>query len=403
MKIGPIDAVIAAAGSGARLGADTPKAFVEIGGVPLLRYVLSTLESLGVGRTVVAVPADDIDRWTDRVFEIAKHPLQVVAGGSTRQASVHACLEALQEITDPKQDGRDRIVMVHDGARPCASFDLWRRVAEAATTYGAAIPVLPSADSLKQLDHSGDEVRSIDRARIVRSQTPQGFRYPVLIAAHAAATASGTEATDDATLVELSGHPVRAVRGEMENIKVTTPVDLDLAAQQLIGERSTVMPMRVGYGYDIHPLVEGRRLVLGGVELEYERGLDGHSDADSLVHAIIDALLGAAGLGDIGQKFPSDDQQWENSDSLALLKIVVDDLAIAGYQPGNVDATILAEEPRLVPHLGLIRHRLAERLDLPVGAVNVKAARGEGMGSIGRGEGIAAHAVATVLAVAQKS
>jgi 2-C-methyl-D-erythritol 2,4-cyclodiphosphate synthase len=307
----------------------------------------------------------------------------------------------LQEITDPKQDGRDRIVMVHDGARPCASFDLWRRVAEAATTYGAAIPVLPSADSLKQLDHSGDEVRSIDRARIVRSQTPQGFRYPVLIAAHAAATASGTEATDDATLVELSGHPVRAVRGEMENIKVTTPVDLDLAAQQLIGERSTVMPMRVGYGYDIHPLVEGRRLVLGGVELEYERGLDGHSDADSLVHAIIDALLGAAGLGDIGQKFPSDDQQWKNSDSLALLKIVVDDLAIAGYQPGNVDATILAEEPRLVPHLGLIRHRLAERLDLPVGAVNVKAARGEGMGSIGRGEGIAAHAVATVLAVAQ--
>ena len=401
MKIGPIDAVIAAAGSGARLGADTPKAFVEIGGVPLLRYVLSTLESLGVGRTVVAVPADDIDRWTDRVFEIAKHPLQVVAGGSTRQASVHACLEALQEITGPKQDGRDRIVMVHDGARPCASFDLWRRVAEAATTYGAAIPVLPSVDSLKQLDHSGDEVRSIDRARIVRSQTPQGFRYPVLIAAHAAATASGTEATDDATLVELSGHPVRAVRGEMENIKVTTPVDLDLAAQQLIGERSTVMPMRVGYGYDIHPLVEGRRLVLGGVELEYERGLDGHSDADSLVHAIIDALLGAAGLGDIGQKFPSDDQQWKNSDSLALLKIVVDDLAIAGYQPGNVDATILAEEPRLVPHLGLIRHRLAERLDLPVGAVNVKAARGEGMGSIGRGEGIAAHAVATVLAVAQ--
>lgn len=401
MKIGPIDAVIAAAGSGARLGADTPKAFVEIGGVPLLRYVLSTLESLGVGRTVVAVPADDIDRWTDRVFEIAKHPLQVVAGGSTRQASVHACLEALQEITDPKQDGRDRIVMVHDGARPCASFDLWRRVAEAATTYGAAIPVLPSVDSLKQLDHSGDEVRSIDRARIVRSQTPQGFRYPVLIAAHAAATASGTEATDDATLVELSGHPVRAVRGEMENIKVTTPVDLDLAAQQLIGERSTVMPMRVGYGYDIHPLVEGRRLVLGGVELEYERGLDGHSDADSLVHAIIDALLGAAGLGDIGQKFPSDDQQWKNFDSLALLKIVVDDLAIAGYQPGNVDATILAEEPRLVPHLGLIRHRLAERLDLPVGAVNVKAARGEGMGSIGRGEGIAAHAVATVLAVAQ--
>tara|TARA_B100001179_G_C18601290_1_gene410469 strand:- start:388 stop:1596 length:1209 start_codon:yes stop_codon:yes gene_type:complete len=401
MKIGPIDAVIAAAGSGDRLGAGTPKAFVEVGGVPLLRYVLSTVESFGVGRTVVAVPAKGIERWTERVFEIAKRPLQVVAGGSTRQASVQACLEALQGITDVEQDGGDRIVMVHDGARPCASYDLWWRVAQAANTYGAAIPVLPSVDSLKQLNDSGDEVKSIDRARIVRSQTPQGFRYSVLIAAHAAAAASGTEATDDATLVELSGHPVRAVQGEIGNIKVTAPGDLDLAAQQLLGEKSAVVPMRVGYGYDIHPLVEGRRLVLGGVEIEYERGLDGHSDADSLVHAIIDALLGAAGLGDIGQKFPSEDQQWKDFDSLALLKIVVDDLAIAGYQPGNIDATILAEEPRLVSHLELIRHRLAEQLDLPVGAVNVKATRGEGMGSIGRGEGIAAHAVATVLAVAR--
>ena len=156
MKIGPIDAVIAAAGSGDRLGAGTPKAFVEVGGVPLLRYVLSTVESFEDSRTVVAVPAKGIERWTEKVFEIAKRPLHVVAGGSTRQASVQACLEALQGITDVEQDRGDRIVMVHDGARPCASYDLWCRVAEAAKMYGAAIPVLPSVDSLKQLNDSGD-------------------------------------------------------------------------------------------------------------------------------------------------------------------------------------------------------------------------------------------------------
>ena len=405
MSTGPVDAVIAAAGSGARLGADTPKAFVEVGGVPLLRYVLDMVEALGVRRTVVAVPADDIDRWTERVFEIADHspqadhPLQVVAGGATRQASVRAGLEALQETAEPGGDGSDHIVMVHDAARPCASLDLWRRVADAATVSGAAIPVLPSVDSLKELDASGDEVRSIDRAHIVRAQTPQGFRYPTLLAAHAAATASGIEATDDAALVELNGHPVTAVSGEEGNIKVTTPEDLDRVSRLLVGEVPAVGSVRVGYGYDIHPLVEGRRLVLGGVELEYERGLDGHSDADSLAHAITDALLGAAGLGDIGRKFPAEDQRWKDADSLELLGAVVAELAAAGYRPCNVDATILAEQPRLSPHLDEMCRRLAERLDLPVEAVNVKATRGEGMGSIGRGEGIAAHAVATVQAV----
>jgi 2-C-methyl-D-erythritol 4-phosphate cytidylyltransferase/2-C-methyl-D-erythritol 2,4-cyclodiphosphate synthase len=394
-----IDAVIAAAGSGARLGTDTPKAFVEVGGVPLLRYVLDVVELLGARRTIVAVPANHFDLWSERVFEMARHPVEVVAGGATRQASVRAGLEALQEITKPETDNSDHIVMVHDAARPCASLDLWQRVADAAIISGAAIPVLPSVDSLKELHDGGNEVRSIDRDRIVRAQTPQGFRYQMLVVAHTAAIASGTRATDDATLVELSGHPIRAVLGETENIKVTTTGDLDRVARQLVGETPGVVPMRIGHGYDIHPLVEGRRLVLGGVELEYERGLDGHSDADSLVHAIIDALLGAAGLGDIGQKFSSRDQQWKDADSLDLLGAVVTELASAGYRPCNVDATILAEHPRLSPHLGQMRSRLAGRLDLPVDAVNVKATRGEGMGSIGRGEGIAAHAVATVQAV----
>ena len=389
------DAVIAAAGGGARLGAATPKAFVEVGGEPLLRYALDRTRALGVRHTVVAVPPESLDKWTERVSEMSDEGVRVVAGGSSRQASVLAALEALPV---PGADSADHVVLVHDAARPCASLDLWRRVAEAARQHGAAIPVVPSVDSLKEIDAGDAGVRSIDRSRIVRAQTPQGFRYATLVAAHAQAAASPTEATDDATLVERFGHPVRAVPGEEGNIKVTTPEDLETIARRLAGDSLPAATVRIGHGYDIHPLVAGRRLILGGVEIDHDRGLDGHSDADSLAHAVTDALLGAAGWGDIGQRFPADDARWKDADSLELLGAVVSELAAAGIRPSNVDATILAEEPKLLPHLDEMRRRLAGRLDLPEEAVNVKATRGEGMGAIGRAEGIAAHAVAIVRA-----
>jgi len=392
---GPVDLVVAAAGSGVRLGHDCPKAFVEVAGAPLLAWTLRVLSEVPVRRTVVTVPPDDVERWRERVEALdIGYPMHVAAGGATRQASVRAGLEVLKEtaLVDPPGGA---LVAVHDAARPCASAALWHRVVAAAREVGSAIPVLPSVDSLKEVDSAGSVLRSIDRSRVVRAQTPQCFRFDWLLEAHLAESAADGEATDDAALVERLGHPVATVAGEPGNIKVTTAADLQAVGRTLGGDPSG-FAIRIGYGYDIHPLVEGRRLVLGGVEIDHERGLMGHSDADSLAHAITDALLGAAGLGDIGLKFPADNERWKDADSLDLLAAVVDDLENAGFRPLNVDATILAEKPRLSPHLSAMRGNLAARLRLPASAVNVKATRGEGLGSIGRGEGIAAHAVATV-------
>ena len=392
----PVDVVIAAAGSGVRLGADCPKAFVEVGGVPLLARALDAAAAVDARRTVVAVPAELPEPWIERVEELAAgRTVVAVAGGSTRQASVCRGLEALRDCAAADGQPEPGIVLVHDAARPCASPDLWRRVIDSALEVGAAIPVLPSVDSLKEVDGEGAVVRSVDRSRVVRVQTPQGFRFDWLMEAHLAEAVDAEPATDDAALLERAGRPIAAVPGEPTNLKVTTDEDL-LSVGRLLGARPPAATVRVGYGYDIHPLVEGRRLVLGGVEIEHDLGLQGHSDADSLSHAITDALLGAAGLGDIGLKFPADDPRWKDADSLELLSAVVADLEEAGFRPLNVDATILAERPRLAPHLDAMRERLALCLDLRPGEVNVKATRGEGIGSIGRGEGIAAHAVVTV-------
>lgn len=399
---GPIDVVIAAAGSGSRLGADCPKAFVEIDGVSLLRRCLDTVAALGVRRIVVTVPPGDAESWIERAAGLAEGladglAVHAVAGGETRQASVRNGLLCLRELgRSAGGDDGGGLVLVHDAARPCASLDLWNRVAAEAARSGAAVPVLPSVDSLKEVDETGAVVASVDRARIMRVQTPQGFRFADLLDAHLAAEASNTELTDDAALFEFAGRRVAAVPGEEANVKVTNPEDLARVARQL---RGSVPKLRIGYGYDIHPLVEGRRLVLGGVEIEYRLGLDGHSDADALAHAVIDALLGAGGLGDIGQRFPAEEARWKDADSLELLAAVVADLATAGLVPHNVDATVLAERPPLRPHLGEMRRRLAECLGISEQAVNVKATRGEGMGPIGRGEGIAAHAVASVAEV----
>lgn len=394
MKPVIIDVVIAAGGSGERLGADVPKGFVEVGGVPMLRYALDVAAAIGPRRTVVVVPGDDTARWAARVDELGGAPsVEVVAGGDTRQASVLNGLRALRAGDTPGDV--DHVVLVHDAARPFARVELWNRVAAEAARSGAAVPVLPSVDSLKRVGADGAAVESVDRSGVVRAQTPQGFRFAELLEAHLAALEAGVDATDDAALFERSGRRVATVPGDEDNLKVTVPEDLERAERRLRGVDAVP---RVGFGYDTHPLVAGRRLVLGGVTIAHDRGLDGHSDADALAHALIDALLGAAGQGDIGQKFPADDDRWKDADSLELLSAVVSDLAAAGFVPHNVDATILAERPRLLPHLDAMRRRLADRLGVDVAAVNVKATRGEGMGPVGRGEGIAVHAVVTVIA-----
>jgi 2-C-methyl-D-erythritol 4-phosphate cytidylyltransferase/2-C-methyl-D-erythritol 2,4-cyclodiphosphate synthase len=389
-----IDVVIAAAGSGARLGADAPKAFVEVNGASLLQHTLERASRIGARRIVVTVPAGDAPTWIERVNALRPHDtVTAVAGGDTRQASVLLALQALAaDAANDRANGKSRVVLVHDAARPCASVELFHRVAAEAARVGGAIPVLPSVDTLKEVDGGGAVVGTLDRERVVRAQTPQGFRFDALLAAHLSARDAGVEATDDAALFARAGHTVATIPGEEGNIKVTRPQDLEAVSRAL-----QCRSVRVGYGYDVHPLVAGRRLVLGGVDIDYELGLDGHSDADALAHAVTDALLGAAGLGDIGQKFPAEDARWKDADSLELLGAVVADLAAAGFAPYNVDATVVAERPRLLGHLDAMRRRLAARLGIAVTAVNVKATRGEGLGPIGRGEGIAAHAIATVV------
>jgi 2-C-methyl-D-erythritol 4-phosphate cytidylyltransferase / 2-C-methyl-D-erythritol 2,4-cyclodiphosphate synthase len=288
-------------------------------------------------------------------------------------------------------------VVIHDGARPLAEPELFDRCAAAAAESGAAIAATPVADTLKRVAE-GAIAGTVDRAGLWAAQTPQAFRLESLRRAMAAN--SGETVTDEARLCEVAGLPVSVVPASPANLKVTHAEDIPVADALLRarhGSPPRVGPVRTGIGYDAHRFASGRRLVLGGVEIAHDRGLEGHSDADVLLHAIADAVLGAASLGDIGQHFPPSDERFRDADSQYLLREVARLAREAGWAPGNIDATVLAEAPRIGPHVPLMRERIASCLGLSPGAVSVKATTNEGMGSIGRGEGIAALATATLV------
>jgi 2-C-methyl-D-erythritol 4-phosphate cytidylyltransferase/2-C-methyl-D-erythritol 2,4-cyclodiphosphate synthase len=269
---------------------------------------------------------------------------------------------------------------------------------DAAAARGAAIAATPVSDTLKRVTIEGAITGTVDRAGLWAAQTPQAFRLALL--RRAIAANPGETVTDEAGLCEAAGVPVSVVPASPANLKVTHAEDIS-AADALLrarhGSQPTAGPVRAGIGYDAHRFASGRRLVLGGVEIAHDRGLDGHSDADVLLHAIADAVLGAAALGDIGQHFPPSDERFRDADSQRLLREAVRLVREAGWAPGNVDATLLAETPRVAPHAPLMRERIAACLGLLPGAVSVKATTNEGMGSIGRGEGIAALATATLI------
>jgi len=312
---------------------------------------------------------------------------KVVAGGATRQESVWAGLRELSAGMD--------CVLIHDAARPFVGPRLIEACAAAARAYGAAVAAVPVTDTLKLA--VGKLVRGqVDRGDLWAAQTPQGFRVEVITQAYEQAQRQGTVATDDAALVEASGHPVRLVMGSPRNIKITYPEDLELA-ETLVRAQASCAQMRCGVGYDVHRLVEGRRLVLGGVEFPGPRGLEGHSDADVLTHAICDALLGAAGLGDIGQHFPDSDPRWAGADSVELLRQAAAIAAAAGFRVVNVDAVVVAEEPRIAGHVARMRERLGAALGVAPEMVSVKGKTGEGLGFIGAREGIASHAICTIV------
>jgi 2-C-methyl-D-erythritol 4-phosphate cytidylyltransferase/2-C-methyl-D-erythritol 2,4-cyclodiphosphate synthase len=394
-----VSAIIAAGGRGQRLGGTSLKQLLAIGGRPILeRSVSAFLAHPAIDEVVVALPAGLAADPPDYLRRAAK-PLRVVAGGERRQDSVAAAFREVAEQAD--------IVVVHDAARPFVSADLIGRTIAAAAESGAAAAAVQARDTVKLagparsgsngLDRpsEGSVVRqTLARELIFLAQTPQAFRRDVFQGAFALSV----DATDEAALAEQAGYEVRLVQGEASNIKITTPEDVPLAEAiaatrdgRQVGDN---VLMRIGTGYDLHRLVEGRRLVLAGVTIPADRGALGHSDADVLCHSVIDAVLGAAGLGDIGLHFPDSDPRWKDAPGLDLLARAAALLAPRGLAIANLDVTIVLERPKLRPHIEAMRRAIAGPLDLDVSCVSVKAKTNEGVDAVGRGEAVAAHAVA---------
>ncbi|MGI6132636.1 MAG: 2-C-methyl-D-erythritol 4-phosphate cytidylyltransferase [Bacillota bacterium] len=414
-------AVVAAAGSGTRMGAAVPKQYLDLGGVPIVVRSIAALASSGaVGEMVAAVPSGDEERFEREIVRryslssLFERGCTVVAGGSSRQASVTRALGAVS--------GEYEIVVVHDAARPLVTAgEVWAAV-EAAMEWGAATCATAPTDTVKSVmaatTHRAAHfvAETLDRSRLRMIQTPQAFKLSVLREAHE--HSNGSPATDDCALVERLGLPVAVVPGSRRNIKITNPLDLAVAEALLASEsrvgagaEANAMEMsgtgaagglepptiRLGQGFDLHRLAPGRRLVLGGVEIPASLGLVGHSDADVLTHAVIDALLGAAGLGDIGQHYPDTDPAYAGASSISLLSHTVDMLRAAGYRVCSLDTVVIAEQPKIGPFAAHMRESLANAMKVSPGCVNIKGKTTEGLGPTGTGEAIAALAVAMVM------
>lgn len=380
-----VAAIIAAAGQGRRLGASRPKQLLELAGRTILQRSIDAFDgSDRIDEIVVVVPPELVA--SRPAISAVRKPLTIVAGGERRQDSVANGVEAVAARAD--------VVVIHDAARPFVSAALIARTIDAAAESGAALAALPVRDTVKQAGHDGRFVGgTLPRETIHLAQTPQAFRTAVLRDAIAAGR-GGADATDEAALVERAGHPVRLVEGEARNLKITTEDDL-MMARTLEG----VVPsaaLRIGTGYDLHRLVDGRPLVLAGVTIDARRGPTGHSDGDVVCHALVDALLGTASAGDIGHHFPDTDARWKDATGLDLLERAVGVVRAAGFTVENVDVVVILERPKIRPNIDSIRTALAEVLGVDTERVSLKGKTNEGVGATGRGEAIAAHAVALV-------
>ena len=386
--------MVPAAGAGRRMGSAEKKQFLTLAGRPLLLHTLERLQRWsGFSGTVVVVPAADVDRVCGMIEGVGlPNILAVIPGGAERQDSVRLGLEALTRVASA---GDEDVVFVHDAARPFPPIEQFDALQAAAMPDGALLAV-PCADTLKRGDDAGGVSATVPREGLWQAQTPQAFPVGLLRRALEHAAAEGVGGTDEAALVERLGRRPRLIPGAAGNCKVTRPEDLELAAAQFVAERGTVGggELHLGHGYDVHRLVEGRELVLGGVKVSHPVGLLGHSDADVLAHAVADACLGAAGQGDLGRWFPDSDPQWSGVSSLRLLREIAGTLGRRGFTVRRVDATLVAQRPKVADHIREMETNLCAALGLPTGAVTVKATTTEGLGFEGREEGISAHAVA---------
>jgi 2-C-methyl-D-erythritol 4-phosphate cytidylyltransferase/2-C-methyl-D-erythritol 2,4-cyclodiphosphate synthase len=386
--------LVVAGGRGTRAGGAQPKQYRPLLGLPVLSRTLANLLSAAPAAHLRAViHPDDHAAYAAavRAVPVAGSDLSEPAiGGSTRQQSVRNGLEALAADGLPPE----AIVLVHDAARPFASRDLITRAIENARSHGAAVPGLPLTDSVKQVAPSGRIHGSPDRASLRTVQTPQAFRFDVLLAAHRQAADAGEyDLSDDAAVVERAGHAVYVFDGEKENLKLTTADDFSRAEARLLGDLADI---RCGQGFDVHAFGPGDHVWLGGLEIPHDHGLEGHSDADVLAHAITDAILGALADGDIGAHFPPSDPKWKGAASSLFLADAVGRVKGRGGLLAHVDATIICEHPKIGPHRDAIRQNLAKIMELSPSRVALKATTSERLGFTGRGEGIAAMATATV-------
>lgn len=379
-------AVVVAAGSGLRAGGAVPKQFAPWRGKPLLRHSLDALHAAGIAPIVAVIPED----WRALAKKIvADLPgVILIAGGATRQLSVLAGLEALDSSAPSS-------VLIHDAARPGLSASVITRLVEALHEHVAAIPVLPVVDSLVR-ESSGSMECAVPRERLNRVQTPQAFRFDTILAAHR--EWQGTpDAGDDAQVAAAAGHAVALVPGAEDLRKVTFAEDLKdaaLTADLFTGPRS-------GTGFDVHRLQDGEELWLCGVKIEHRQGLAGHSDADVAIHALVDALLGSVAAGDIGDHFPPSDPKWRGARSDRFLAHAAQLVRESGHAISHVDVTLICEAPRIGPHKLAMRESLAAILAIDLGRISVKATTTERLGFAGRGEGIAAQAIATVVPVSR--
>ena len=371
--------IVLAAGNARRMGEN--KMLMRIGGKSVLGRSLAAFERASCcNRIIIVCRKEDLDTFAAIAEAELTVPNSLIEGGHERQHSVE---NALHAATDAD------VVVVHDGARCFIEPGVIRQCAKTARKYGAAAAGVRTKDTIKQTD--GDIITgTVDRTHLVNIQTPQAFRYRLLMDAHKKAKEDSFIGTDECILLERMGIPVRFIDAHYDNIKVTTREDIE-HGRHIVGEM-----IRTGTGYDAHRLEAGLPLILGGVNVPHTHGLTGHSDADVLLHAIMDAMLGAAALGDIGQHFPSNDDKYKGISSITLLQHTMDIIETGGFRIVNIDTTVVMQAPKIAPYILKMRQNIADALDLDIGSVSVKATTTEGMGFEGHGEGVSAMASATL-------